>query len=73
MLTRITALAAGIVFLMATAGFVLAGQSKSQETANTRQDATRTRSQFQKQIQVDKNCEGPQIKTRTRTRTNYLK
>ena len=73
MLKKIVTVSAGILFLLSASGYAAAGQNKGSGTASRRQVAPQTRSQFQKQIQVDKNCDGPQIKTQTRKRTNYIK
>jgi len=72
MLRKITIIAVCVLFFLAVAGYVSAGQGKSQGTANGRQISAKTRIQSRKQIQVDKNCSGPQYKTQTRKRTNYL-
>jgi len=73
MLKKIVTVSAGILFLLSVAGYAAAGQAKGSGTTSRQQVAPQTRSQFQKQIQVDKNCDGPQIKTQTRKRTNYIK
>jgi hypothetical protein len=73
MFNKIAALTIGVLFLLMAAGYAAAGQGKGAATAGSRQVSSQTRSQFQKQIQVGKNCEGPQIKTQTRKRTKYIK
>jgi len=73
MYKKIAIVTTGILFLLAAAGYAAAGQGKSSVTANSRQVSSQARNQIQKQIQVDKNCDGPQIKTQTRTRTNYIR
>ena len=73
MFKKITTMTIGILFLLSTAGFAVAGQGKGPGNTNRQQVSSQTRNQFQKQIQVDKNCDGPQSKTQTRKRTNYLK
>lgn len=73
MFKKSVTITAGIIFLLSTVGLAFAGQGKGPESPSGQQVSSQTRSQFQKQIQVDKNCDGPQIKTQTRKRTNYLK
>lgn len=74
MFKQITTVTLTTLFLLSTAGFAAAGKGNGSVTpSNGKQVVTQTRSQFQKQIQVDKNCDGPQIKTQTRKRTNYTK
>ena len=73
MLKNITIITTGILLLISTAGYVVAGQGKGPGVSDRQQTSTQTRNQFQKQIQVDKNCDGPQIKTQKRRRTNYIK
>lgn len=73
MLKKIITVSTGILFLLSVAGSAFAGQGKGSGTSNRQQTSPKTRNQLQKQIQVDKNCDGPQIKTQTRKRTNYIK
>ena len=73
MFKKITITTTGILFLISTTGYAFAGQGKGPGTSNRQQTSQQTRNQFQKQIQVDKNCDGPQIKTQKRKRTNYIK
>jgi len=70
---KIATLTIGVLFLVTAVGFAAAGQSKGAGPAGSRQVSSQTRSQYQKQIQVEKSCEGPQIKTQTRKRTNYIR
>jgi len=70
MTKKIATLTSLILLLISTAGYA-AGPGKGPNVAASGQVSPQIRNQFQKQIQVGKNCEGPQIKTRKRTRTNY--
>ena len=70
---KIAVLTIGVLFLVSAVGYAAAGQFKGAGPAGSRQVASQTRSQYQKQIQEEKSCEGPQIKTQTRKRTNYMK
>ena len=73
MLKKIVTVSTGILFILSVAGYAFAGQGKGSGISNRQQTSPKTRNQFQKQIQVDKNCDGPQIKTQARKRTNYSK
>ena len=73
MFNKIVTLTLGILFLITASGYVVAGQAKRAGFAGSRKVSSQTRSQFQEQKQVGKNCEGPQTKTQTRKRTNYIK
>ena len=73
MFKKIALVIAGLLLLISAAGYAAAGPGKVINTAFSRQVSSQARSQLQKQMQVDQNGAGPQIKTRKQTRTNYIK